>query len=419
MRKIKIQLVNNLSQLAKTTIHNIAHSRKIEAGIVLRSKIIDLSLCGNQNQTIADDLGIHYNTVGKWQKRFCAYVNIINYISENHKDDIHDLIISVLSDEYRCGAPPVYSNEVRCSIKLIACQSPKDYGFEFSQWSLSLLRLVLIQNKIVDNISKGEIWYILDTDKIKPWKIQYYLNSKEKYDDPETFNKKVDNINEIYKKATNDEEKDLEIYCLDEMTGIQALERKYPDKPVLPGEPAKVEFEYIRHGTISLIGGFNVRTGNIFDDLFLGETRTNVDFIDAISRIYNNDTNKRYAFVCDNLNIHNSEELVRFVAKASNYTGDLGKKGKHGILKDLQSRISFLTDKSHKICFYYTPKHCSWMNQIEIWFGILNRQLLRRGSYKSVKELKESIKKFVLQYNQYFAHPFNWKYKRDEEQKVA
>ena len=133
------------------------------------------------------------------------------------------------------------------------------------------------------------------------------------------------------------------------MTGIQALERKYPDKPVLPGEPAKVEFEYIRHGTISLIGGFNVRTGNIFDDLFLGETRTNVDFIDAISRIYNNDTNKRYAFVCDNLNIHNSEELVRFVAKASNYTGDLGKKGKHGILKDLQSRISFLTPNFHKI----------------------------------------------------------------------
>ena len=412
MRRAKIYFSSKISLEAQSALQIIANSRKKQAGLVLRSRIILKSLNGEQNKDIASSLNIHYNTVGKWQNRFYSFIDLINFTAENDPEDLEEIIINILSDKYRSGAPLKYSNTVRCTIVTIACQSPRDYGVEASNWTLELLRVVLIANKVVDNISKGEIWHILESNDIKPWKSQYYLHSKEKYENPETYNEKVDNINDLYEKASNNEEPDLEIVCVDEMTGVQALERKYPDKPTLPGKPAQYEFEYIRHGCLSIIGGFNVRTGNVIEDLFSNQTRKNDDFVEAISRIYNTDTDKRYAFICDNLNIHSSEELVRFVAKAINYNGDLGKKGKYGILKDLNSRTEFLTDKSHKIYFNYTPIHCSWMNQIEIWFGIINKHLLKRSSYKSIDELEKSIKTYIKQYNKYFAHRFNWKYKR-------
>lgn len=117
--------------------------------------------------------------------------------------------------------------------------------------------------------------------------------------------------------------------------------------------------------------------------------------------------------MADNLNTHESETLVRYVAEQIGDEQNLGTKGKRGILKSKESRARYLSNPDHRICFYYTPIHCSWMNQIEIWFGIINRRLLRKKSFKSVEELIQSIKSYVEQYNRYFAHPFNWKYGTD------
>ena len=198
------------------------------------------------------------------------------------------------------------------------------------------------------------------------------------------------------------------VVSTDEMTGVQALEHRYPDKLPLPVQEAKMEFEYIRHGTTSLIGFFEVATGKIFPP-YLNETRGEGDFCEAVRQVVESAPGHNWVFVCDGLNTHKSEALVRYVAEACGIDADLGQKGKTGILKNLQSREGFLHDPSHRIRFVYTPKHCSWMNQIEIWFGIINRKLLKRRSYTSIEEMKESIRRFIEQYN-LTAHAFRWTY---------
>ena len=198
------------------------------------------------------------------------------------------------------------------------------------------------------------------------------------------------------------------VVSTDEMTGVQALEHKYPDKLPLPGQTAKMEFEYIRHGTTSLIGFFEVAAGKIFPP-YLNETRGESDFCEAVRQVVETAPEKDWIFVCDGLNTHKSETLVKYVAEACGIDAGLGHKGKSGILKSLRSREEFLHDPSHRIRFVYTPRHCSWMNQIEIWFGIINRKLLRRQSYTSIEEMKESIRRFIEQYN-LTAHAFRWTY---------
>ncbi len=146
-------------------------------------------------------------------------------------------------------------------------------------------------------------------------------------------------------------------------------------------------------------------------DPYLNATRTETDFVEALDAVINTDPDGEWTIVADNLNTHISASLVAYIARKIGFTGDLGEKGKNGILHNKESRIAFLTDMAHRIRFLYTPKHCSWMNQIEIWFGIINRQLLRRKSYTSVEDLKDSIRRFIDQYNRMFAHPFNWTYR--------
>ncbi len=243
---------------------------------------------------------------------------------------------------------------------------------------------------------------------MQPHKIRYWLHSTEKEEEPEVFAEKVNEICEVYRNAQENSRKGDYTISTDEMTGIQALEHKYPDKPPLPGQCAKMEFEYIRHGTTSLIGFFNVATGRV-EAPYLNQTRTEADFVAAVRTLVNTASSASWTFVCDGLNTHKSESLVRFVAEKCNLNVDLGEKGKSGILKNMESRAEFLHDPSHRIRFVYTPKHSSWMNQIEIWFGIINRLLLKRKSYISVEKLEASILRFVDQYN-LTAHPFKWTY---------
>ncbi len=196
----------------------------------------------------------------------------------------------------------------------------------------------------------------------------------------------------------------------DELTGVQALERKHPGLPLAPGKVERREFEYIRHGTRTFILSRDVASGKLVAP-HAGPTRTEADFLAHLQAVVATDpTALRWHIVCDQLNTHQSESLVRWVADLSGLQEDLGVKGESGILASMASRATFLSDPSHKVVFHYTPKHSSWLNQIEIWLSILVRKLLKRGSFTSVEELQARVLAFIEYYNQTMAKPFKWTY---------
>lgn len=368
MRKVKS--VVQITEEQRKKLNKIVNSPKSEQQQVLRATIILLLANGMSEKQVAKKLGKNTKTVRKWRNRFI----------QKGEDGLIDLP--------RSGAPRKSTVVQRCEVIAIACDDPKNYGYKTdTHWNLDILTEAVNKNVEGLNMSRSSVARTLSTNDLKPHKFKMWLHSK----DPQ-FKEKVNEIVDLY---TNPPE-DAVVICVDEKTGIQATERKYETKLPGVGQAGKYEFEYIRHGTQSLMAAFDIKTGKVIAQC--GKTRTGEDLVSFMEQVAEElKEEKKIHVVWDNLNTHKDGKDERWTKLNEKY--------------------------GNKFEFHYTPIHASWVNQVEIFFSILHKRCLHLGSFKSEDELRDMVMKFIQLWNDKDGHAFNWTFKgypmQSKEKEVA
>ena len=338
-----------LSEKERANLEKRVRKGTEEQRMIPRLKIVLLASRGLETREIAERLGISQKTVCKWRGR---------YVQKG---------LDGLRDNQRSGKPWKFSAEERLSVITTACKPPKTT----THWSVRDLQKE-VSKKISRSISYVTIYRILKSIDLKPHQYEMWLNSQ----DPE-FEAKQAEIVGLY---MNPPENAL-VLSVDEKTGMQALGRKYPNKPMIPGYPEKVESHYVRYGTKSLIAALAVHKGEVIGKCY--DHHRHEEFIDFLGEIERTYPDKELHLIVDNLSVHKHKDVKKWLAK---------RKG--------------------KIKFHFTPTHASWLNQIELWFSILSRKVLKRGIFSSREDLVETVMKFIKEYSQE-AKPFKWTYTGD------
>jgi hypothetical protein len=369
-----------------------------------------MGFAGILNVTIAQDLGLARKQVGLWRRRWQQSFDALVAIEcgESHAQFCRT-IEDVLSDAPRSGSKGTFTAEQVTQILAVACEPPHQSGRPIDRWTHRELADEVVHRAIVPSISVSQVGRYLAQAELQPHRSKYWLNTKEK--DPNVFQQQVEIVCQTYLQAPQLYfQANTHTVSVDEMPGIQALERIAKTIPMQPGRPVRIEYEYQRHGTLCLIGNWDVVLGQMIAPT-IRETRTDEDFAWHIHDTIQTDPEAGWVFVVDNLNIHCSEALVRYVARLEGIDeSTLGKKGKAGILASMATRQTFLSDRRHRVRFVYLPKHSSWLNQIEVIFGIVSRRVVRRGNFSSLTALKERLLLFIDYFNRTFAKPFRWTY---------
>jgi DDE superfamily endonuclease len=278
----------------------------------------------------------------------------------------------------------------------LATTQPTAAALPKTHWSLDDLAYQILREDHYRDMSRSTIQRILSEAELRPHKSRYWLTSHDA-----DFEAKVLDVCKLYLDAPVLYRRGELVICVDEKTGIQALERARPTRFGKPGYDERRDYEYLRHGTRCLTASRVVATGQVFGAVT--ERRGRWDFVRHIRDVAESFPKAtRFHWVIDNLNTHWTFELCRYLGRLS------GVWEERPPLRTGAQRRAFLTDPSHKHVIHFTPKHGSWMNQIEIWFGLLSRQLLRRGEFRSTAELTERIHQFIAYYNNHLAYPYEW-----------
>jgi transposase len=318
-----------MTQRQQDVLGEIAHSRTSPKHLVQRATIVLRAFDRIDNADMAQEVGMNPSDVGKWRRRWAQrWRGLILIECMESRAELRRAVEKALSDEPRSGNPGKFTPEQITLLLALACEPPEKSGRPITHWTIAELVDEAKKRRIVESISPSQMRRYLDEAQLKPHKTRYWLNTKEK--DPVAFQQKVEEVCDCYRDAPRLlAEENTHTVCIDEMTGIQALQRIAPTLPMKPGQTECREFEYQRHGTLTYIGNFDVVSGRLIAPT-IGATRTEEDFVQHVAQTVATDPEASWVFVVDNLNIHASEGLVKSVAETCNLDEDLGKKRQNG-----------------------------------------------------------------------------------------
>ena len=337
----------------RADLERCAEAQQLPHRLVVRAQLVLAAINGESTYAIAKRLGCCESTVRKWRKR----------IEERP-------CLAVLEDLPRSGRPTEISPEIRCEIIRIACSRPKDNAAPFGElWTLKTLQSAC-EEQTGAELSTSEIHRILMCNGLKPHRVRSWLHSP----DPQ-FQEKVKAITDLYLELP----KGATLLSFDEKTGMQAREDKHALRPARPGEGVRKEFEYKRHGTVTLLAALDVQTGEVHGECARRTGDNLVGFFETLATKY---AAGPVFVVLDNLNVHKGERWEEFNARHNG-----------------------------RFHFVYTPLHASWINQIELWFSILQRRVIKHGSFVTQAELTRTVLEFIAYWNRVEAHPFRWRFR--------
>jgi transposase len=343
-----------LPENIQAELNKIIRASTSQIRLVFRARIILLAGEGKSHSAIVQILHTTFATVRKWLYRF-----------------MQNLSVESLEDAPRSGRPAVIPAIAKCEIMKFACSDIKAIRSDFGNvWTIkSLQRCVKESTGVI--VSKSEISRILNHNDLRPHKVEMWLHSP----DP-LFQEKVTRIASLYLNPPNH----AVVLCIDEKSGMQALERQSSLSSRQKGCAVRMGYEYKRHGTQTLIACFETKTGKLFGHC--GKTRKKEDLMEFMEEVAQRYPEREVYVIWDNLNIHHGDRWREF-------------------------------NERHKERFHfvYTPVHGSWVNQIEIWFGILQRQLIKNGSFDSEQDLQEKVLHFIKNWNEVECHPFKWQFR--------
>jgi transposase len=345
-----------LAREDRDSLREIVGRQRGEVRLHRRARMVLLAEAGDSVSSIAGTTGSSRFRVRQWLRRF-----------EEHG-------VEALGDLPRSGRPPVVTPMERHQVVATACLPPVDFGFQRTLWSHATLRDAVVSRGLVRSISARTVGRILDDAEIKPHRVKMWCHSK----DP-MFREKMQEIVDLYIGPPPGEP----VLSIDEKTRMQALSRSRALRPAAPGRPARFGFEYKRNGTRCLFACFNVATGRVLGRLTRHRKRPDFfSFMDLVASVYRQ---ARVHVVLDNLNTHRNTTKGAFVTEWNR---------RHG----------------NRFVFHYTPTKGSWLNQVELWFGIVSRRILRYGNFRSPDELVRAIEAFIEEWNRAEAHAFRWTY---------
>ena len=346
----------HLSPTERDDLHAIVRQQRGEARLYRRARTVLLAAEGQSISAVARTLGTCRARVGQWVQRF----------REHRLDGLQDL--------HRSGRPPEVTPLERHQVIATACQSPADLGLQRVLWDHATLACAVMSAGLVRSISARTVGRILQDAEIKPHHVKMWCHS----DDP-AYQEKMRAIVDLYVRLPKGEP----VLSIDEKTGMQALSHRRPLQAAGPGRRARLDFEYKRNGTRCLFACFNVGTGRVLGRCTT--TRTREDFLSFLDEVASAYRQACVHVILDNLNTHRDTQQGDFMTQWNQ---------RHG----------------RRFVFHYTPTHGSWLNQVELWFCVLSRRILRYGEFHSPDELVAAIERFIRRWNETEAHPFRWTY---------